>query len=371
MAEPGSTKHQDYMARALTLADNAAGMTSPNPVVGAVIVSGGKIIGEGWHRRAGGPHAEVDALRSATGPVEGATMYVTLEPCCHHGRTPPCTQALIEAGIAEVHYAIADPNPKVQGGGHRQLQTAGIRVFRGLLEPQARELNRPFFHFIQHGKPYIFAKFAMSLDGKIATRTGSSQWITGENARQEGMRLRHRCDAILVGSGTIRADNPRLTTRLEDCDGISPLRVILDSREGLDPSARVFDPQLAGSALLLTTKTLEKSRLRAFQNRQVDVCKVAATTEGFVQPEAVLETLGNRDITSLIIEGGSRTHASFFNRDLVQEVWVFIAPKMIGGNAAPGPIGGTGIETMAEARKWQWLESKRVGNDFLLRARPK
>src|SRR6266508_4241634 len=243
--------HSAHMRRAFALARRAEGRTSPNPMVGAVIVKDGRIVGEGYHRRAGEPHAETEALRAASAAARGATMYVTLEPCAHYGRTPPCADAIIAAGIAEVYYAVGDPNPRVNGKAHAQLEAAGVAVHRGPCEDEARELNRPFFKHVMTGRPFITAKFAMSLDGKIATRAGDSRWISNEAARQLAHELRNVTDAILVGAGTALADDPRLTTRLsplspqrkgsvgeELADVRHPLRIVADSRRARHPLRR-------------------------------------------------------------------------------------------------------------------------------------
>lgn len=367
--EGGWEPHRPFMARALALAKRALGFTSPNPMVGAVIVRDGRVIGEGYHHRAGLPHAEIEALRAASEDVRGATMYVTLEPCCHFGRTPPCSQAIIDAGIGTVFYAVGDDNPKVEGGGHRQLMEAGVTVFCGPLQDEARRLNRAFFHYITRKQPYVYAKYAMSLDGRIATRTGSSQWITGPDARLEAHRLRHACDGILVGAGTVLADNPSLTTRLDDVDDCShPFRIILDSRGRCPLEARVFDPQLDGQTLVVAGPDFPETRRTALEARSIEVLDVPVTAQG-LDLQALLPLLAERDMVSLMVEGGGQVLGSFSSLGLIDEIWAFVGGKVIGGVEAPGPIGGLGSAQIGDAGTWRIADVSRVGEDVLLKAR--
>lgn len=360
--------HRRFMARALTLAQQAEGFTSPNPMVGAVIVRDGRIIGEGYHHRAGMPHAEIEALRSAREDVRGAVMYVTLEPCCHYGRTPPCSQALIDAGIGTVYYAVGDDNPKVEGGGCRQLRSAGINTLLGPLTEQARHLNRAFFHYITRRRPYVIAKYAMSLDGRIATHTGSSQWITGVEARLRAHQLRQFSDAILVGAGTVVADDPSLTTRLPDVSPVAHgLRVILDPRGRCPLSAKVFEPALPGQTLVVAGPEFPASRRAALQERDIEVLTVPTGTVG-CDLAALLPLLAERGIVSLMVEGGAAVLGSFFSAGLIDEIWAFIGAKVIGGSAAPGPIGGLGIRDIGEAEAWSVQATESLGRDVLVRA---
>ncbi|CAM2009459.1 bifunctional diaminohydroxyphosphoribosylaminopyrimidine deaminase/5-amino-6-(5-phosphoribosylamino)uracil reductase RibD [Acanthopleuribacter pedis] len=366
---PKNEPHLGFMARALELARRADGFTAPNPMVGAVIVRDGRIIGEGYHHRAGLPHAEIEALRSASEDVRGATMYVTLEPCCHHGRTPPCSQALVDAGIGTVFYAVGDDNPKVEGGGHRQLVEAGVTVFCGPFEDEARYLNRAFFHMITQKQPYVFAKYAMSLDGRIATRTGSSQWITGPAARAEAHRLRQSCDGILVGAGTVIADNPSLTTRLNDRETCAhPVRIILDSRGRCPLEARVFDPQLEGNTLVVAAPDFPSERRRILADRGVDVLTVPLH-EQRLDVRALLPMLAERGMLAVMVEGGAEVLGSFAEHGLINEIWAFIGGKVIGGVSAPGPIGGLGLAEIGDAHAWYMDEVARVGEDVVLKAR--
>lgn len=360
-------QHQTFMRRALTLARQAGGWASPNPAVGAVVVKAGQIVGEGYHRRAGAPHAEVEALQAAGKLAQGATLYVTLEPCNHYGRTPPCTEAIINAGIAQVFYATGDPNPHVTGSGHRRLSKAGLTVHQGPCTAEAQHLNRFFFHYIRTGRPYVVAKFAVSLDGKIATHTGHSQWITGDAARQKGHALRQQVDAILVGSGTAIADNPRLTTRLPRPEVRHPLRVVLDSRGRVPLETRLFQPDLPGKTIVATTEAMTFSHQANLKQQGIEPLILPATPAGQVDIEALLDTLGQRQIISLLAEGGNQILGAFFESGLVNEVWAFVAPLIIGGQNAPGPVGGAGFATLAQACRLQVSTIETIGCDFLIR----
>lgn len=373
-------QHQAYMQRALALARQGEGYTSPNPAVGAVIVRDGRIVGEGYHHKAGAPHAEIEALRDAGDLARGATMYVTLEPCCHHGRTGPCTEAVIDAGIARLYYAAGDANPLVAGNGHQRLVDAGITVTQGPCTTEARQLNRFFFHYIKTGQPYVVAKFAASLDGKIATHSGHSQWITGDAARQKGHSLRHKIDAILVGAGTAVADNPCLTTRINpnSSNGLvnqdekqneirHPLRVVLDSRGRIPLSANLLQPDLPGQTLVATTESMPLTHRDQLTGQGVDVLTLPATEKGNVDVAALLTELGNRQIISMMVEGGSQVLGAFFEGNHVNEVWAFLAPLIIGGEGAPSPVGGLGFGHLSETCRLQSTTVENVGNDFLIR----
>jgi len=359
------------MARALELAARARGRTSPNPMVGAVLVKDGEIVGEGFHPRAGEPHAEIFALRQAGERARGATLYINLEPCCHYGRTPPCTEALIRAGVAEVHMAMEDPNPLVHGKGRAALEAAGIRTFVGEHESEARQLNEVFIKYITTGRPFVTAKFAMSLDGKIATHTGQSRWITGEAARRRVHELRDVSDAICVGVSTILADDPRLTTRLDKPDVKHPLRVILDSRGRAPLTARVFDPALPGRTVVATTPAMPSTHRAALEAQGVEVWALPPDDRGCVDLAALLDRLGEREITSLLVEGGGTVLASFFERRLVDKVMAFVAPLIIGGKNAPTPVRGTGASCLADALRLKRVSVERVGEDVLIVGYPR
>lgn len=355
------------MARALELARRAEGHTSPNPMVGAVIVKDGTIISEGYHRMAGGPHAEIDALRACRCSPKGATLFVTLEPCCFFGRTPPCTQAIIDAGLKEVYYAVPDPNPKVSGKSHDMLIAAGISVVRGPLEREAAFLNRAFFHYIKTGMPYVTAKIAQSLDGKTATKTGHSQWITGNDARCSGHRLRHRCDAIMVGSGTVLADNPRLTTRLDEGTPRHPIRVVLD-RRGITPlTHHAFQPRMPSKTWVFTTSDMPEQRRQELTQRGIDCHSCSLDASGRLALVEVLKELGKREIMTLLVEGGSALLGAMTAQRLVQEFWHFISPQIIGGQNALSSVGDPGFETLDQTLRLIWYDIGFCGKDLLLK----
>ena len=337
------------MQRALDLAQRAKGRTSPNPLVGAVIVKDGKIIGEGYHQKAGTPHAEVHALNAAGEATKGATLYTNLEPCCHWGRTPPCTEALIQAGIAQVYVAEVDLNPSVAGKGVQQLQNAGINVHVGVCRQEASDLNEVHRKYIQTGKPFVILKTAMSLDGKIATTSGESQWITSEASRQQGHEVRDAVDAILVGRGTVARDNPALTTRLQNKEGQDATRIVLDSHGRTLADARIFNPDSEAGVIVAVTSEAPSENIDALEKVGAEVLSVPAAHGNQVCFRRLMEILGKREITSVLIEGGSEINASALAAGVVDKVMCFIAPKLIGGQDAPGPIGGVGIHSLTEA----------------------
>ena len=340
--------HIAFMQRALDLAQRAKGRTSPNPLVGAVIVKDGKVIGEGYHQKAGTPHAEVHALNAAGEDAKGATLYTNLEPCCHWGRTPPCTEALIRAGITHVYVAEVDPNPSVAGKGVQRLQNAGIEVHVGILRQEAADLNEVHRKYIQTGNPFVILKTAMSLDGKIATASGESQWITSEASRQRGHEVRDTVDAILVGRGTVARDNPALTTRLHDREGQDAIRIVLDSHGRTRPDARIFNAESEAGVIVAVTPAAPTENVNILKKAGAEVITVP-DAHSKVCFKSLMEILGKREITSLLIEGGSQINASALAAGIVDKVMCFIAPKLIGGQNAPGPIGGVGIQSLTEA----------------------
>ncbi len=354
--------HSIYMQRALELAQKARGRTSPNPMVGAVIVREGKIIGEGYHERAGMPHAEVVAIQQAQNHTAGADLYVTLEPCCHWGRMPPCTEAIIEAGIARVFMAMQDPDPRVSGKGKEQLIAQGIEVVEGIAEAEARRINEFYCKYIQTGQPFVILKAAMSLDGKIATASGESQWITSPASRERVHRLRDEVDAILVGIGTVLADDPALTTRIPG--GHDALRIIVDSRARLPLSARVCRLDSHVPTLLATTELASPSKLKQLESSGVQVLLLPESM-GHVDIRALMRTLGHREITSVLVEGGSTIHAAILTSRVVDKIMLFVAPKLVGGDSAPGPIGGVGIQNLSDAIEVADLQIEPVGKDWL------
>ena len=324
-------------------------------MVGAVILdSAGELAGEGYHKGAGGPHAEQDALEAAGDQAQDGTLYVNLEPCSHAHRTPSCADAIIQAGLRRVVISMSDPDERMRGAGIAKLQAAGIETLVGIHEERALLLNEFYVKHRLTGRPFVSAKFAMSLDGKIATRTGESRWITGEEARLHGHRLRHIHDAILVGVNTVLADDPELSARIEGDDARQPLRVILDSQLRTRMSARAVGP----NTLIATTRP---GRMGA-----AEVIKLPAAPDGRVALPALLDELGKRGVLSLLVEGGSEVHASFFTSGLVDKVHAYVAPRLIGGREAPGPVGGAGVDRLAEAILLSGMDSTRLGPDLLI-----
>ncbi len=349
-----------YMRRALELARQGRGRTAPNPMVGCVIVRDGQVIGEGWHERFGAPHAETNAVAAAGGDIAGATVYVSLEPCSHHGKTPPCTNLLVEQQPARVVAAMADPNPHVSGRGVDVLRDAGIRVETGLLEAEARQLNEAWVKFVTTGRPFVVAKVGMTLDGKIATRTGHSRWVTSETSRLRVHALRNEVDAILVGSRTVMLDDPSLTTRIAGEEKRDPVRVVLDAGDYLDASRRVFHVASDAPTWIATCEA------REYPNAD-DVIRVPRGPGG-VDLAALLGELGQRDITFLLIEGGGTTHAAAFAAGIVDKVWFFVAPKIVGGVHAISPVEGEGVATMDEAIQLERMTVETSGEDLLVQA---
>ena len=335
------------MKRALDLARRGNGRTSPNPLVGAVIVNAGRIVGEGYHQKAGAPHAEIHALNAAGANARGATLYTNLEPCCHWGRTPPCTEAVIQAEIAQVYVAEVDPNPNVAGKGIHQLQAAGIAVHVGLCAEEAARLNEIHTKYIQTGKPFVILKTAMSLDGKIATASGESKWITAEASRQRGHEIRDTVDAILVGIGTVIRDNPALTTRLRNRSGQDAIRIVLDSRGRTPTDARIFNPGSSAGVIVAVTSDAPPQNIEALREAGAAVI-IVPEVNGKVCFKRMMEILGKREITSVLIEGGGEVNASAVAAGVVDKVMCFVAPKLIGGRNAPGPIGGESVSNLSD-----------------------
>ncbi|RMH17129.1 MAG: bifunctional diaminohydroxyphosphoribosylaminopyrimidine deaminase/5-amino-6-(5-phosphoribosylamino)uracil reductase RibD [Acidobacteria bacterium] len=349
---------RQHLRHALKLAARGRYRTSPNPMVGCVVARGEQVISTGYHRRAGGPHAEVEALRQAGSRARGATLYVTLEPCNHHGRTPPCTEAVIAAGIARVVACHRDPNPAVAGGGFARLRAAGIEVESGLLVPEAVRLNWRFLAAARYRRPAVTLKWAMSLDGRIATAAGESQWISSPAGRRWGLEERETHDAILVGSGTALADDPRLDRRLRRA-GRPNVRVILDRRLRLSPAARLFT--VPGEVLVYARRGSPADNRRALEARGATVVELEK-----VEPAAVLADLFDRGVASLLIEGGAEVAAAFVEARLFDRVAVDCAPILIGGRTAPGPVGGAGIPRLADALRLADLRLGRRGGDLLI-----
>ncbi|MEN8615009.1 bifunctional diaminohydroxyphosphoribosylaminopyrimidine deaminase/5-amino-6-(5-phosphoribosylamino)uracil reductase RibD [Dehalogenimonas sp. THU2] len=348
----------DYMEQALKLARLALGEVSPNPAVGAVIVQGEEIVGQGYTLPPGQAHAEVVALKQAGDKARGAVMYVTLEPCNHFGRTPPCAGSIIAAGIKEVHIATLDDNPVVFGKGKTELETAGIAVHVGEHREAARELNEAYFKYINTGLPFVTAKYAMSLDGKIATRTGDSKWISSDDSRSFSHSLRHDSDAIMAGVGTVIADDPKLTARC--CAGRGgtshkqPIRVVVDSSGRTPPTACLFAEP--GRTIIALGGNVAEERKQAFRQAGADVLEFPDGDDRVDLP-ALMKYLGQQQVTNVLVEGGGTLLGSLFDHRLIDKVIAFIGPVIIGGDKAKTPVAGSGAETIATA---QWLENIRV-----------
>lgn len=353
------------MLRALELALRARGRTSPNPMVGAVVVRGGRVVGEGYHRRAGGSHAEVAALREAGRLARGADIYVNLEPCSHQGRTPPCTEAIIRAGIGRVFAAVKDPNPLVSGEGGRQLRRAGVSVRFGLAAPEARRANESYLKYIRTGLPFVFVKSAISLDGKTATRTGDSRWITGGGAREKVHELRDGADAIMVGIGTVEADDPSLTTRLAAGKGSDPVRVIIDPLLRLPLSAKVLRRGSGAGVVVMTSRFAPPERAERLRAAGAELLVIEGEGKR-IDMRQLVEILGKKGMTSVMIEGGSEVAASAFEAGIVDKVVYFIAPKIIGGREAPTAVGGKGITWLREAISLRDMKVSSLEGDFMV-----
>lgn len=359
---------QYYMQLALDLAASAKGKTNPNPLVGAVIVKDGSIVGTGLHRKAGEPHAEVHAFRMAGEHAKDATLYVTLEPCSHFGKTPPCANLVKESGVKRVVVAMQDPNPSVAGRGIKLLRDAGIDVEVGVLEQQARRLNERFIHNMLTSRPFVISKFAMTLDGKIATYSGHSQWITGEEARANVHELRDEVDAILVGVGTVLKDNPALTTRLKKRTGKNPIRIVLDRELRTPLDAQIVQTDTAKT--IIVTVEGQQHNASAFENLGVELLYVPVIDRK-LDLNTMLDELYKRGITDLLVEGGGEVNASFLRHGLIQKFLVYVAPKVLGGRNSITPFTGDDIETIDAAMLLQFAEVDKVGEDLRITAYPK
>jgi diaminohydroxyphosphoribosylaminopyrimidine deaminase/5-amino-6-(5-phosphoribosylamino)uracil reductase len=355
------------MECALSLAGLALGYTSPNPAVGAVVVRDGVVVGLGHTQPPGSVHAEVMALRQAGQRAKGATIYVSMEPCCHQGRTPPCTQAIIDAGISEVHAALVDPNPLVSGKGLKALKAAGIKTFVGQYEERAGELNEGYIKYITTGIPFVIAKFAMSLDGKIATKTGDSKYISSEESLKFVHYLRHIVDAIMVGANTVVADDPQLTAR--GCSGrggrtkLQPLRVIVDGRGRTPVSARIFKEP--GKTLVAVAKPLNSKATESFKKAGAEIVELPAE-KGVIDLKELLAVLGKREVTSVLVEGGSGLFGSLFDSGLVDKVLAFVSPIIVGGDEAKSAVGGRGTRKIADALHLKRVKMLEFGDDVLI-----
>lgn len=354
---------EKYMRLAMQLAGNAIGRTSPNPLVGAVIVKDNRVVGCGWHRKAGTPHAEVHALNQAGELAQGADVYVTLEPCAHYGKTPPCAKALVEAKVKNVYGGLLDVNPKVAGKGFKILEDAGIHVEYGFLQDELRKQNEVFFKWIEHKKPFVVLKAAMTLDGKIATATGQSKWITNETSRAYGYKLRDIYDGIMVGINTVIEDNPMLTARVDG--GKNPIRIVVDSSLKIDINANVVQDKSA-KTIIATTDKADKDKILKLQAQDVDVIVVDKDENDKVDIEKLLDILGQQNICSILVEGGATLSGSFVARKLVDKVYFFIAPKIVGGKEAKTPVAGTGILNLQEALALKDIQIEKLEEDILI-----
>ncbi len=359
---------QDVMSRALELAARGIGRVEPNPAVGAVLVDDSlALLGEGCHEQFGGPHAEVNAIAAAGARALGATLYVTLEPCCHHGKTPPCVEAVLRAGIRRVVIATQDPAPHVDGGGVAQLKAAGVEVEVGLLEKQGRRLIAPFEMLTRHGRPYVHAKWAMTLDGKIAARTGASRWISSEASRQYVHTLRGRVDAVLVGSETARIDDPLLTARPPGPRVAS--RVVVDSRCRLSVDSQLVRTIDQAPVIVVAGSEAERERVERLRAAGVEVLEPTSaqtTKSGRFDTSALLHELGARRMTNVLVEGGGALLGAMFDQQLIDELHVFIAPKLVGGEGAVSPIGGVGLAEIPQAEQLQDVRVEASDGDVLI-----
>ena len=349
------------MQKALILARRGLGKTSPNPMVGALVLKEGKILGKGYHRRYGEAHAEVIALRNAKGDVKGASMYVTLEPCCHHGWTPPCVDALIGAGMSRVVIGTPDPNPRVNGKGIQILRDNGIQVRVGVLEERCRELNEAYFKYIQRGIPLVTLKFAQSLDGRIATKTGRSQWISSPKALRLAHKLRSVHDGVLVGIGTILVDDPSLTVRL--VKGKNPRRIVVDGRLRIPLTAKVLNDEGVDKTVIVATEKANRRKAQGLKNLGAEILWAAKNQRGEVDMKDLLEKLGRMGITSVLVEGGAKIITSFLRERLADKIVIMIAPKLIGEGIEA--VGNLETRDLNEALRISKMKTRRLGEDIV------
>jgi diaminohydroxyphosphoribosylaminopyrimidine deaminase/5-amino-6-(5-phosphoribosylamino)uracil reductase len=363
-----SSADERYMSRALALAQRGRGHTRPNPMVGAVLVRDGIILGEGYHRRAGGPHAEIEAIRSAHESLEGATLYVTLEPCCHQGKTPPCTDAILELGLSRVVVAMKDPNPEVQGKGISALKSAGLKVSVGLLGDKAARLNEAFCTYHTMGRPFVVTKWAMSLDGRTSTDLGESKWISNAVARQHVHQMRALMDAVMVGIGTVVRDDPELTVRLPDHEGPQPIRIVVDGHLKIGPNARLLNDETGGKVLIATSQQASTAKRDELRQRGHEVIVVDSANRR-VDLVSLMRELHARGIQSVLLEGGRQLAASMFAEGLVDKLVCFLAPKVLGGRLPGGPLLGWGTPTMDRALKLTNISIRQFGDNVCLEGR--
>lgn len=359
---------ESRMRQALQLAARARGRTSPNPMVGAVLYLGDELVGRGYHEKAGSPHAEALALNQAASKARGGTLYVTLEPCTHYGRTPPCTDAVIKSGVSRVVIGVKDPNPDVSGGGGERLKEAGLEVSLGILEEECRDLNEAFIKRVTKGRPFVIMKSAVTLDGKTATSLGDSKWISNEQSRRFGHRIRSWVDAIVVGAGTVLHDDPELTCRLIK-GGKDPIRVIVDSRLQIPPNARVFRTNSKAPAWVATLETAPAEKVLQLQNAGARVLFVQGD-QGSVNIEKLLFALAKEDIVSLLVEGGMAMNTSFLKAGMVDKIYLFYAPKIMGGLGSKGVASDLGVDLVSQCISFNRMRTRRFGDDIMIEAYP-
>ncbi len=351
-----------WMKRALRLAEKGRGRTSPNPMVGAVLVRNGRVIGEGYHAKAGTDHAEIIALRRAGEKAKAATLYLNLEPCTHYGKTPPCVPAVIEAKVKRVVIGMKDPNPLVRGGGFASLKRAGLNVEVGILEEECRRLNEAFCKYILKKEPFVILKVAATLDGKIATREGNSKWISGEASRHFVHRVRDQVDGVVVGIGTVLKDDPQLTARIKK--GRDPYRIILDSRLRIPEEAQVIGDS-SSKTIIATTELADRDKTKRLEKKGVQIL-ILNSKKGKVDLRNCLSKLGELGIMSLLVEGGSQVNGSFLDEGLIDKILFFFSPKLIGDREALGIFAGTGKATLKESMPLNELRVRRIGEDILV-----
>jgi len=356
---------EKYMKVAIAQARKAVGKVSPNPMVGAVVVKKGEILGRGYHHQAGSPHAEINALRKAGKKTKNADLYVNLEPCCHYGRTPPCVNAIIDSGVKKVIIGIRDPNPLVSGKGISRLNAAGIITHVGVLEEECTALNEIYIKYIAKKIPFTILKIAATLDGRIATRSGDSRGITGQQSLRVVHALRSQSDAVMAGIGTVQADNPLLTTRLHGKRGKDPIRVIVDSSLKISPRAKVFNPHSQAGVIIATTKKASERTKKQLEKAGAKVLTIDSEN-GMVGLKKLMMALGKLEISSLLIEGGTRLATAALEDGIVDKIVFFYAPKILGGRLAPGITAGEGVEYINRALKVSDLKVRRCGEDILV-----
>ncbi len=353
---------EKWMKRALRLAEKGRGRTSPNPMVGAVLVKEGKVIGEGYHAKAGEDHAEIIALRQSGENTRGATLYLNLEPCTHYGKTPPCAPMVIQSGVKRVVIGMEDPNPRVKKEGVESLRRAGLEVEVGIQEKECQRLNEAFCKYILKKEPFIILKVASTLDGKIATRNGDSKWISGEASRRFVHQLRDQVDGVIVGIGTILKDDPMLTSRVKG--GRDPYRIILDSRLRIPEKAKVTEIS-PSKTIIATTEAAPKDKIERLENKKVRIL-VLDSKEGRVNLKTCLSQLGEMEMMSLLVEGGSKIHGAFLDESLIDKLFLFLSPKIVGDSQALGIFGGKGVSNLKEAIALREIRTKRIGEDILI-----